>query len=348
MPKTTPSAPLPGALPLLTDPLGRRLTYLRLSVTDRCNLRCIYCMPQEGVQKLAHGQVLTLEEIARVAKTAVELGVRKIRLTGGEPFLRRDLGVLLLALDSLRPRPDLRLTTNGLLLAEHLPLLTRYGVSTVNVSLDTLDPASFGAITGLGPEQGPGAYEKVWEGIEAALAAPGLEVKLNVVLLAGVNEDQVEAFARLSQERPLAVRFIEYMPVGRRTAYDGSRFVSSAEVLERLGRLGKLEPLPRRPGDGPARRFRLAGARGELGVISAVSNHFCATCNRLRLSAEGWLVPCLMSEARVDLKALLRNGAGDEELSGALLQAAAIKPAGHGQDQGRLKAVGCPMSRLGG
>ncbi len=333
---------------ILVDPLGRRLNYLRLSVTDRCNLCCTYCMPQGGVQKLAHGQVLTLEEIARVAKMAVSLGVEKIRLTGGEPFMRRDLGVLLMALDLLRPRPDLRITTNGLLLEENLPLLLRYGVSTVNVSLDTLNPQDYGSITGLGPENGPDAFRKVWQAIESALATEQLKVKLNVVLLAGVNDDQTEAFARLTQDLPLAVRFIEYMPVGRHTAYDESRFISSDEVLKQLESLGGLEALASRPGDGPARRFRLPGAKGELGVISAVTSHFCATCNRLRLSAEGCLVPCLLSEMKLDLMRLLRGSASDHELSDALLQAAASKPANHGQEMAHLTTAGCPMSRLGG
>jgi GTP 3',8-cyclase len=332
----------------LVDPFGRRLSYLRLSVTDRCNLRCMYCMPQGGIEKLAHGQVLTLEEIARVAKVAVGLGVEKIRLTGGEPFMRRDLGVLLMALDLLRPRPDLRITTNGLLLKENLPLLIRYGVSTVNVSLDTLNPQDYGAITGLGKEQGPEAFNKVWSAIEAGLAAEKLNVKLNVVLLAGINDDQAEDFARLTREMPLAVRFIEYMPVGRHTAYDESRFISSEEVLQRLSVLGELEALPSNSGDGPARRFRLPGAKGELGVISAVTSHFCATCNRLRLSAEGSLVPCLLSDLKIDLMDLLRGSASDLELGDALLQAAASKPSGHGQALAQLTTTGCPMSRLGG
>lgn len=347
MPDSDSSAPQ-GAERLLVDPFGRRLSYLRLSVTDRCNLRCTYCMPQGGIEKLAHGQVLTLEEIARVAKVAVGLGVEKIRLTGGEPFMRRDLGVLLMALDLLRPRPDLRITTNGLLLKENLPLLIRYGVSTVNVSLDTLNSQDYGAITGLGGEQGPEAFDKVWSAIGAALATERLNVKLNVVLLAGVNDHQAEDFARLTLEMPLAVRFIEYMPVGRHTVYDQSRFVSSEEVLQRLSVLGELEALPNNSGDGPARRFRLPGAKGELGVISAVTSHFCATCNRLRLSAEGSLVPCLLSDLKVDLMDLLRGSASDLELGNALLQAAASKPSGHGQALAQLTTAGCPMSRLGG
>ena len=334
--------------PRLIDPFGRRLHYLRLSITDLCNLRCVYCMPPQGIDKLPHDQVLTLEEMARVARVAVGLGVDKIRLTGGEPLLRRGLDRLLRQLAALSPRPDLRITTNGLLLEQKLPLLLEAGVSTVNVSLDTLDPAIYGRVTGVGEERGAEALARVWRGIEAALAAPGMNVKLNVVLLGGINEAEIVDFARLTQERSLAVRFIEYMPVGRNTPFQPSHFLSAEEVLKRVGALGALEPLPSRPGDGPAQRLRLAGAPGELGVITALSSHFCATCNRLRLSAEGKLVPCLFSELAVDLRPLLHAGASDAELAGALLEAARLKPRHHDQAPLHAHSAGCAMSRLGG
>ncbi|RJX29086.1 MAG: GTP 3',8-cyclase MoaA [Desulfarculus sp.] len=337
---------LPG--PQLVDAFGRRLHYLRLSITDLCNLRCLYCMPSEGIAKLEQWEVLSLEELARVARVAVGLGVDKIRLTGGEPLLRRGLDKLLAELDAIRPRPDLRLTTNGLLLAEKLPLLIRYGISTVNVSLDSLRPERYARVTGLGAPDGGRALERVWRGVEAALASGALTVKLNVVALGGLNDDEIGDFARLTLERPLAVRFIEYMPVGRHTPFQPQRFLPAAEVLKSLKQLGELETLPHRPGDGPAQRFRLAGARGELGVISALSSHFCAQCNRLRLSAEGLLVPCLFSEAALDLRPLLRGGASDQELAQALLQAAQAKPQGHHQGPASLHVAGCQMSRLGG
>jgi len=332
----------------LVDSFGRRLHYLRLSITDLCNLRCAYCMPPQGIEKLPHDQVLTLEEMARVARVAVSLGVDKIRLTGGEPLLRRGLERLLNDLAALEPRPDLRLTTNGLLLAEKLPLLKQAGVSTVNVSLDSLDPERYGRITGLGPGAGAEAMARVWQGIEAALASGTMEVKLNVVLLGGINEAEICDFARLTLEMPLAVRFIEYMPVGRHTPFQPQSFLPAAEAMRRLGEMGELEFLPARPGDGPAQRMRLAGAPGELGVISALSSHFCATCNRLRLSAEGKLVPCLFSEQAVELLPLLRRGADDGQLTGALLEAARIKPQEHDQAPVHPHAAGCAMSRLGG
>ncbi|MFH1034505.1 MAG: GTP 3',8-cyclase MoaA [Pseudomonadota bacterium] len=332
----------------LIDGFGRRLHYLRLSVTDRCNLRCTYCMPREGLPKLPHAEILSLEELARVAAVAVELGVDKIRITGGEPLLRRDLKSLLAKLAALRPRPDLRLTTNGRLLAQNLPMLLEHGLSTVNVSLDSLNPRRYGAITGLEPREGLRALPQVWQGIEAALASRRITVKINVVLLAGVNEDELADFARLTLDRPLAVRFIEYMPVGRHTGFVPQRFLAAEQVLAVLGGLGQLETLPARPGDGPAQRYRLKGAVGELGVISALTSHFCATCNRLRLSAEGLLVPCLFSNEALDIKALLRGGASDEDLAQALRQAAAVKPRQHEQTPRGEHHSGCHMSRLGG
>ncbi len=346
----TPQSDIPPAASgsQLVDAFGRRLHYLRLSITDLCNLRCLYCMPAGGVEKLEHSQVLRLEELARVARVAVALGVDKIRLTGGEPLLRRGLDQLLAELKAISPRPDLRLTTNGLLLEEKLPLLIDSGVSTVNISLDSLQPETYGRITGLGPEGGEQALAALWRGVEAALKSGALQVKLNVVLLGGVNEEEIVDFASLTLDQPLAVRFIEYMPVGRRTTFEPKRFLPAGEVLERVGEIGAYEDLPARTGDGPAQRYRLAGARGELGIISALSSHFCGSCNRIRLSAEGRLVPCLFSEASVDLRPIIRGGADDEELAQALLQAAHNKPQGHHQEPANLHSAGCQMSRLGG
>lgn len=342
---TSQSTPAPAQL---VDSYGRRLHYLRLSITDLCNLRCRYCMPPEGVEKLPQDMVLTLEELARVARIAVGLGVDKIRLTGGEPLLRKGLERLLDDLQSLRPRPDLRITTNGLLLAQKLPELVTGGISTVNVSLDSLKPELYGEITGLGARAGKDALARVRQGIRAALDEPRIQVKLNVVLLGGINEEEIVDFARLTLEHPLAVRFIEYMPVGRNTPFQPERFLAAEQVLERISALGAVEPLPKRPGDGPAQRLRLAGAPGELGLITALSSHFCATCNRIRLSSEGQVVPCLLSDIAVELKPLLRGGADDSQVAQALLKAASLKPRNHHQGALSPHAAGCQMSRLGG
>ena len=334
----------------LVDGYGRRLHYLRLSITDRCNQRCIYCMPPEGLPKLTHDQVLSLEEMARVAKVAVGMGVDKIRLTGGEPLLRQNIKVLMAALDALKPRPDLRITTNGRLLTHNLPAMLEHGFSTVNISLDTLRPERYGKIAGLNgrSRRGEKAFSEVWQGIRAALDSDSLVVKLNMVVLAGVNDDEIMDFARLSQKYPMAVRFIEYMPVGRHKPFRPDRFISSEDIHKRIETLGKMTPLPTRPGDGPARRFRLPGAPGELGIISALSSHFCDACNRLRLTADGRLVPCLFSNYSLDIRPILKAGAGDLEIGRALLQAAAQKPRQHGQKAAAAQAAGYPMSRLGG
>ena len=344
---STPSQSTPAPAQLL-DTFGRRLHYLRLSITDLCNLRCRYCMPPEGIEKLPQDMVLTLEELARVSRIAVGLGVDKIRLTGGEPLLRKGLPRLLSELKSLTPRPDLRITTNGLLLAQKLPELVDGGVSTVNVSLDSLKPELYGEITGLGAQAGYEPLAVVRQGIRAALDEPSIQVKINVVLLGGINEEEIVDFARLTLEHPLAVRFIEYMPVGRNTPFQPERFLAAEQVLQRIRTLGEVEPLPQRPGDGPAQRLRLAGAPGELGVISALSSHFCATCNRIRLSSEGQVVPCLLSDVAVELKPLLRGGADDAAVAKALLEAARLKPRNHHQAVVSPHATGCQMSRLGG
>ena len=341
------SKPASGAK-LLIDQYGRKLHYLRISLTDRCNLRCIYCMPQKGVAKLDHEEVLSLEEVSRVAGLAVGLGVDKIRLTGGEPLIRRNIEALLQRLDALRPRPDLRITTNALLLADKLPILKKYGVSTVNISLDTLKPERYGKIVGLKDEFAKNAFAKVWKGIKAALADGEMKVKLNVVALYGVNHDEIRDFARLTEEMNLAVRFIEYMPVGRHKPFEPERFLAAKDILEELSGLGPTESLPSLPGDGPARRYRLKGAPGELGVISSLSSHFCEACNRLRLTSDGRLVPCLFSENSLDLRKALRNKADDQEIIDVLLAAADAKPQGHTRVVSRDAASGCPMSQLGG
>lgn len=336
------------SLPPLIDSFGRRLNYLRISLTDRCNLRCVYCMPAEGVPKISHDKILRLEEVARVARIAVSMGVEKIRLTGGEPLIRRNIDYLLDALGSLNPRPDIRLTTNGMILARRLDDLIDGGVSTINISLDTLRPERFASIAGLPEAHGPDALKEIMHGIELALQRPELQLKLNVVPLAGLNEDELEEFAALAHQMPLAVRFIEYMPVGRRTAYQPDRFVSADDVLRRLKRIAALEPLTNDSADGPARRYKPHGWAGEIGVISAISSHFCDTCNRLRLTSDGYLIPCLFNDRKVALAPILRSGATDEELAAAIADAAQQKPRRHGHTKPDNAISGCQMSRIGG
>ncbi|MEJ5357587.1 MAG: GTP 3',8-cyclase MoaA [Desulfobacterales bacterium] len=325
----------------LIDPCNRRLNYLRISVTDRCNLRCAYCTPLEDGRRLEHAEILRYEEILRLVRIGVRLGIEKIRITGGEPLLRRDLPTLLAGIHRLPGIRDLSLTTNGLLLEEHLERLIAAGLRRVNVSLDTLKRERYREITGVD------ALGRVLAAIDAALAAGLHPVKINVVALPGVNEDELLDLARLSLARPLHVRFIEFMPIGR------SRLSARApllvpEIRRRLAPLGELAPVPRDEMDGPAQRWRVPGAAGEIGFIPAISHHFCRRCNRLRLTAAGSLRPCLLSDREEDLKGPLRAGATDEELAAVFLAATRHKPSDHALAAGEAAHVCCQMQSIGG
>ncbi len=320
----------------LIDNHQRRLTYLRLSVTDKCNLRCWYCQPPQGPELLPHLEILSYEEMLRLVGLFKDLGMNKIRVTGGEPLMRRDLISFLSRLKRIASGVELCLTTNGLLLDEMAADLRAAGVARVNVSLDSLRPERFQAITQVD------ALDRVLAGLETALATGFRPVKINMVPLAGVNDDEIADFGRLSLERPLEVRFIEFMPLGDGGRWRPEMVVPSAEVMRRLSSLGRLEPIEPRPGDGPARRFRIEGAAGAVGFISAMTDHFCQTCNRLRLTAEGRLRPCLLSDLEVDLKTPLREGASDAELTRIIVESAGLKPRRPDREVHR------PMSSIGG
>lgn len=303
----------------MVDGQGRAIRYLRVSVTDRCNLRCRYCMPESGVDWVPHGQVLTYEQIARLVGLCAGLGVEKVRLTGGEPLVRRGLSALV---RMVKETPGIRqvcLTTNGVLLPEQLPALLEAGLDGVNLSLDTLDRGQYAALTRR--DELPRALA----GLEAALAVPGLTVKLNCVPLAD-NEDQWVPLAALARDRDLAVRFIELMPIGLGRGLPGR---SEAQVLARLeAAFGPLRPLAGPPG-GPARYGTFPGFQGRVGFISAMTHPFCAACDRVRLTASGFLKTCLQYQTGVDLRALLEAGAGDSALRAAILEAVRQKPACH-------------------
>ena len=290
---------------MLKDSRARRIDYLRVSVTDRCNLRCIYCMPPGGVPRLSHEEILTYEEILRFVGVAARAGIGKVRLTGGEPLVRKGLPWLVGELASRHPNLDLSLTTNGTLLAEHAGELRRAGLRRVNISIDSLDPEKYRMIT-----RG-GELNRALEGLEAALEEGLDPVKVNVVTLKHVNEE-VEGFAELAWRLPVHVRFIEYMsPCG---ACDPDLYVSSESIRKKLEALGPLEEAPPPPGAGPAVYFRFPGARGTLGFISPVSSHICGNCNRMRLTADGMLKSCLFSPEEVDIKSLLRSGASEGDI----------------------------------
>lgn len=308
----------------MEDRFQRRINYLRISVTDRCNLRCVYCMPAGGIKSVPHEEILSIEEIVEVVAAGVPLGIRKVRLTGGEPLVRRGL---LKLVDKLRAIPeidDIALTTNGILLAKMAGELKAAGLNRVNISLDTLKPGRYRHIT-----RG-GDLDQVWRGINAALDRDLQPVKINTVAIRGFNDDELLDLARLTVEHPLHVRFIELMPIGTSNDWAGGRYIPTAEVRELItGTLGSLTDEKMVAGSGPAQYGRLPGARGTVGFISAVSNHFCARCNRLRLTATGQLRPCLFSGRETDIKQALRSGAGRDKLTQIFRETILNKPDGH-------------------
>ncbi|MFW6125899.1 MAG: GTP 3',8-cyclase MoaA [Chloroflexota bacterium] len=322
----------------LSDAFQRPINYLRISVTDRCNLRCIYCMPEGGVSLVPHDEILRYEELLTVARAAASMGINKLRLTGGEPLVRADLTELVRMLCSIPGMDDVSLTTNGILLRRYATELRQAGLDRVNVSLDTLDRERYRRITRLG------RLDDVLEGIEAAKSA-GLEpVKVNMVVMQGINDDEVWDFGRLTMSEGWHVRFIELMPFA---ADDHLGSVPTSEVKERLHALGPLEPCLPGHGNGPAKYFRFPHATGTVGFISPVTEHICFNCNRMRLTADGKLRPCLLSDYEVDLKGPLRLGASAEELKGLIRQAVAAKPERHHLGEG-LQPHARPMGQIGG
>ena len=324
----------------LRDPFGRSIRYLRVSVTDRCNLRCVYCLPARGVRWLPSGAVLRFEEIREVVRMGAQLGISHVRLTGGEPLVREGIVELVQMLGPIPGLGDLSLTTNGVLLARYAGALARAGLARVNISLDTLRAERFRAITRFG------TIGDVKAGIGAALEAGLSPVKLNVVVMRGVNDDEIVELGRLALERPLHLRFIELMPIGEYFARD--RLVPAEEILARLSALGRLRPAESPAGCGPARTYTWAGAEGTVGTIGAVTQAFCAQCNRLRLTATGQLRPCLDQESAVDLTPALRPVADHERLAQLLRAAVATKPERHAMAQ---RAEGSPrlcMAGVGG
>jgi GTP 3',8-cyclase len=319
-----------------------QVNYLRISVTDRCNQRCFYCMPDEGLALYDHRKILSYEDILAVVRAAGSCGFSKFRLTGGEPLIRREICSLIRRMAQMDHVKELALTTNGVLLAEMATDLRQAGLNRLNVSLDTLNPMKFQKITRRDH------FARVLSGIEQARAAGFTSVKINVVVIRGVNDDELEAFARWSMETGLVVRFIEYMPIGRNNGWNRSKFIPSEEIRFRLSKTAALLPLASSATDGPAQRFALGSSPGEIGFIGAMSNHFCPTCNRLRLTPDGKLRPCLMSDQEIDLAPTLRTGGDEQELIRLLKAAVMAKPTAS-QDR-ELTQLGCSraMSRMGG
>lgn len=317
------------------DSLGRTVNYLRLSITDRCNLRCCYCMPAAGVDCCGHDKILRYEELLAVARAAVSLGVEKIRVTGGEPLVRKGVLDFLGRLSTIPGLTETTLTTNGLLLAATAERIRAAGVQRLNVSLDSLDATTYAEIT-----RG-GDLAQVLAGLDAAEQA-GLRLKLNMVVMRGINDHEVEAFAALSLNRPWSVRFIEYMPTIREHAWQ-NRIVTGSEIVTRLQQRFTLEPLATTPLCGPARPYRIIGGQGSIGIITPMSDHFCGHCNRLRITARGFAKSCLLSEQATDLRKVLPQG--QDAIRTALLAVIAGKgDLHHFADEERT----LPMSGIGG
>lgn len=317
----------------MTDGYGREITYLRLSVTELCNLRCRYCMPEEGLCKKAHSEMLSEEEMVLAAEVAVEVGVKKIRITGGEPLVKPNILSICQKISRISGLEALCLTTNGLLLPQYAHALRNAGVSRINISLDTLDEKKYAHMT-----RG-GKLEQALEGLNAAFDAGFQKVKINTVLIGGFNEDEIIPLAELTRQYPVDVRFIEMMPVQTRDEFGKEAFFPNRRVKELLP-TAKAVP----QGDGVARLYRLPDAQGNIGLISPVSGSFCSACSRIRLTADGKLKPCLHTAQEFSLKGLDKDG-----MMTQFLAAIAAKPRCHGglSAQSRSRA-GRNMNQIGG
>ena len=331
----------------MIDKNNRNINYLRISITDRCNLRCVYCMPKEGVSVIGHNDILTYEEILRVINIAVQTGIEKVRVTGGEPLVRKGVVDFLASLKQIDGLKDITLTTNGILLENFAEGLFNAGIRRINISLDSLNPEKYASIT-----RG-GNLKAVLGGIDKAEKTGFLPIKINVVVIKGVNEDEVLDFAKIATEKPYQVRFIELMPVGEVGTHNNDKYVSNDFVMEKIGKYHILEPVSglRNKTDGPANIYKIQGGKGEIGFISAISHHFCESCNRLRLTADGYLRACLLSDEEIDLKGPLRAGCSDLELEDLIKTIIAKKPMRHNiaiSDKVHFKKCVRDMRSIGG
>jgi cyclic pyranopterin phosphate synthase len=334
----------------ITDGSGRPVRYMRVSVTDRCNLRCRYCAPAAGFVSLNHNDIISYEEICRLAGILAPRGVSSIRITGGEPLVRKHLDALITSLSRVPGITDLSLTTNGLLLGEMALDLKRAGLSRVNVSLDTLRDDRFQWIADPNGHGHGGGVRAVLDGLEKAREAGLAPIKVNVVLIRGINDDELETFAELTQDQDYEVRFIEFMPMSPDGFWGPGKVMSAAEAIARLETIhGSLQQLGKGKGSGPAVRYRIPGHTGTIGFITPISKHFCVNCNRIRITADGHLRTCLFSDNETDLLAPLRSGASDEKILALIEKALTEKPEGHGIAGGQvIKTCARTMSHIGG
>lgn len=318
----------------MKDKWTRDINYLRISITDRCNLRCFYCMPDEGIEKLTHNDILTFEQLYPIVEVAVELGVNKIRITGGEPLVRQGVVGFIDKISKISALKDIAMTTNGILLERYAQELKDAGLHRLNISLDTLKEDRYRKITRRGE------LVQVLRGIEATEKAGLSPIKINVVAMRGINDDEIQEFARLSREKPYHIRFIELMPMGEAEEIEDKRFISNEEIMNRLP---DLIPLINEKSSGPAKYYKLPNSKGSLGFISPMSNHFCKNCNRIRLTADGKLKPCLHSNFEIDLKPAKTK----EEIKNIFKKSILLKPERHYLKEGSESSIR-GMNQIGG
>ncbi|MDP2853570.1 MAG: GTP 3',8-cyclase MoaA [Smithellaceae bacterium] len=330
----------------MLDKYDRDINYLRVSITDRCNLHCTYCRPKEGISLKGHDDILRYEEIIRIVSQAVKMGLVKVRLTGGEPLVRRGFAEFAAALKQTQGLQDISLTTNGILLDQYAEDIFKAGITRINISLDSLDKDKYFQIT-----RG-GHLDDVFRGIAAAEKAGFSPIKINAVVIKGFNDDEVLDFAQLALKKPFQIRFIEIMPVSSVNANQPEDFMPTNQLFDRICKHFKLEPLAGKKNktDGPAKIYKVKGGPGEIGFINPVSDHFCSTCNRLRLTADGKLRACLLKDEEIDLRAALSRHCNDDELAALIQQAILLKPEKHDLDctDRHLKKCHRDMSDIGG
>jgi len=327
----------------LIDQHNRRIDYLRISVTDRCNLSCVYCNPRSSKPSLLHDDILSYEEILRLVGIAVPLGISRVRITGGEPLYRRGIVEFLASLSRIPELRDISLTTNGVLLAGMAEQLRDAGAVRLNISLDSLDPRRFHQITG------SDSWDAVWQGIARAEELGFFPLKINMVPVRGLNDSEIASFARLTLERRLHVRFIEFMPIGADDRWKRDACVPSDEAREIIEReFGALTPLSPGESGGPSANYQIPGAQGIIGFISPITRHFCDSCRRLRLTADGKIRPCLLSDTEIDIRSPLRSGCDDRELERLLRLSLAVKPDRHHIADGGPVRYQRTMSKIGG
>ncbi|RJQ15333.1 MAG: GTP 3',8-cyclase MoaA [Nitrospiraceae bacterium] len=325
----------------LKDSYNRRIDYLRISITDKCNLQCVYCVSAAGLKYFRNSEIMTDEEIVRLVRIAHKHGLRKVRITGGEPLLRKSIVDLVSSIKKIGIS-DLSLTTNGIMLAGLAGALKEAGLDRVNISLDTMKAERYREITKKGD------IARVLEAIKEAERVGLSPVKINIVPIRGINDDEILSFASLTFEKDYHIRFIEFMPVTSDGMWRREKCVSAKEILETISGLGELESFKFR-GEGPSRNYRLQGAVGVIGIISPISDHFCNSCNRLRLTSNGKIRPCLFSKIEVDIKAPMRNGADDDEIERLFLYTVSIKPERHKLDENITASDHIKnMSKIGG